>query len=116
MDFSKWNKIAKGEDRTMKRVSELEMDRVYRIEDVRKSTTKYGDKVIACLEGNIYSYLPAKLSEALLAEDEIGLIELGDEVRNTLVGLRCLPPRGRMNPVEFLKKNLPEDAGSILNK
>ena len=61
MDYTKWNKIGRGEDRSVKKITELELDRLYRIESIRKTSTKYGEKVTICLEGNIFCYLPAKL-------------------------------------------------------
>lgn len=103
MNFNKWNTIAKGEQRNMKRISELELHRQYAIEGIQKTTTKYGDKVTVCLEGNIYSYLPAKLSDAMLKDDEAGLKEFREELAVSTIKLRRLEPRGRYNPVEFLR-------------
>lgn len=102
MDFNRWNQIARGESRTLKRISELAMDRLYRIEGVHKTTTKYGEKITVNLEGKIFCYLPAKLSEALLSEQEVGLRELQSELKIGPVNLRRLEPRGRSNPVEFV--------------
>ena len=76
MDFNKWNTIGKGEQRTLKKISELEIDRTYVLQSIQRTVTKYGDKITVGLQGNIYCYLPAKLSEALLANDEAGLKEV----------------------------------------
>lgn len=103
MNFTKWNLIARGEQRNMKRISELELGRAYAIESIQKTTTKFGEKVIVCLEGNFYSYLPAKLSEALLNDDEAGLKEIREELSLSTVKLRRLESRGRYNPVEFVR-------------
>ena len=103
MDYTKWNTVAKGEERTMKRISELELGRLYEIENIRKTSTKYGDKVTVGLEGKIFCYLPAKLSEALLENDGAGLLEFEVELQNVTVRLRRLPARGRFNPVEFVR-------------
>ena len=108
MNYTKWNAIAKGEERIKKRISELEMDRTYRIESIQKTTTKYGDKVTVGIEGMVFCYLHVKLCEALLADDEAGIREIDAEIKNASVSLRRLPPWGRLIPVEFVR-NLPND-------
>lgn len=102
MDFNRWNRIAHGESRTMKRISELAMNRLYRIEGIQKTITKYGEKITVNLEGKIFCYLPAKLSEALLSEEEVGLLEVQAELKIGPINLRRLEPIGRSNPVEFV--------------
>lgn len=102
MDFNKWNSFGKGEQRTLKKVSDLEINRTYLLQCIHKTITKYGNKITVGLEGDIYCYLPAKLSEALLANDEAGLQEVKEEQEKGTVGLRRLPQRGRFNPVEFV--------------
>lgn len=102
MDFSKWNKIAKGEQRNLKKCSELEVGKLYLIEDIRKTTTKYGDKVTVNLEGDIYCYLPVKLSEALLDNDQAGLLGMQAELQTGPINLRRFEARGRLIPVEFV--------------
>ena len=103
MDFTEWNTIAKGEHRNMKRISELEINKAYVIENIHQVTTKYCSKVTVALEGNIYRYLPARLSDALLKDNEAGLTEIREELAVSTVKLRRLEPRGRYNPVEFLR-------------
>lgn len=110
MDFNKWNKIGKGEQRNLKSCSELEVGRLYRIENIRKTTTKYGDRVTVNLEGNIFCYLPAKLSEALLENDQAGVIGMQAELQNGPINLRRFEARGRLIPVEFVP-DLPDMAG-----
>ena len=102
MDFNKWNTIGKGEQRTLKKISELEIDRTYVLQSIQRTATKYGDKITVGLQGNIYCYLPAKLSDSLLANDEAGLQEIRKEQEKLSVGSRRLPQRGRFNPVEFV--------------
>lgn len=102
MDFNRWNTIAKGEQRNLKKISDLELGRTYLVEGIQKTTTKYGLRITVGLEGNIYCYLPAKLSEALLAQEDAGLLEVKAESERGGVGLQRLPQRGRFNPVEFV--------------
>lgn len=102
MDFSKWNLIAKCEPRNLKKISELEIGQLYIIEDIKKYITKYGDKVAVNLEGNIYAYLPAKLSDALLKNEEAGVKEVQEELTKTGMYLRRLESHGRSNAVEFV--------------
>lgn len=113
MNFARWNRIGRGEERTLKKISELEVHQRYRVEDIRKTPTKYGDKVTVCLVGKIYCYLPAKLSELLLAEEEVGLIEIQTQLTKEPIYLRRLEPRGRFNPVEFLPE-VPEDMPDVV--
>lgn len=51
MDFNRWNTVGRGEERSLKKISELVVNQPYRIEDIRKTTTKYGEKVTVSLEG-----------------------------------------------------------------
>ena len=108
MNYTKWNTIAAGEDRNLKRIFELEMNKLYKIEYIRKTKTKYGDKVKVGLEGKLFCYLPVKLSEALLADNEAGMLEVDEEVKNATIGLQRLPQRGRLHPVAFVRL-LPDD-------
>ena len=110
MDFNRWNRIAKGEQRNLKKVADLEVDRLYRIENICKTTTRYGEKITIGLSGNIYCYLPAKLPEALLSNDEAGLKEIETELRNGPVNLRRFESRGKLTPIEFVP-DLPDMAG-----
>lgn len=102
MNYNKWNKIGKSEPRTLKKISELELNRLYIIEEIRQITTKYGEKVTVSLEGDIYCYLPAKLSTALLEKEEEGMKEIQQELTQSVVYLRRLEGRGRANAVEFV--------------
>ena len=99
MDFERLNAIAKGVRRTMKRVSELELNRPYLIEGLVRATTKYGTKVTADLEGNIYCYLPCRVSRDLLANEEQQLRIFQQQLQDTTVTLKRID--GRWNPIEF---------------
>lgn len=102
MDFNKWNKIARGEERTLKKISELEIGKAYQLEEIHKTPTKFGDKVTVCLTGKIYCYLPAKLSSSLLADEEAGVLEIINALKDGELFMRRLTPRGMFNPVEFI--------------
>lgn len=102
MDYNKWNKIGKSEPRTIKKISELELHQPYVIEEIREIMTKYGQKVTVSLEGDIYCYLPAKLSHALLQNEAGGLKEIQQEMAKNIIHLRRLEGRGRANAVEFV--------------
>ena len=67
--FARLNSVANNL-RTLKKISELQIDHLYIIEGIRKTTTKYGDKVVVELEGHIYCYLPARVSKELLTNDD----------------------------------------------
>ena len=99
--------VAKSGLRSVKKISELDLDRLYSIEGIRKSTTKYGDKVVVNLEGNIMCYLPARVSKELLSDEEAGLVDFEALLQSTSVSLRRLD--GPYNSIEFVV-NLPEDA------
>lgn len=106
MDFARWNTIARGEQRNLKKISELTEGRVYILSDIQKTTTKYGEKItVGLAEEKTYCYLPSKLSEALLKGDEEGFQEIRNQLESGAVGMRRLPQRGRFNPVEFVPIN-----------
>ena len=98
MNFDRLN-VARGGQRTLKRVSELEVDRPHLIAGLVKATTKYGTKVTADLEGNIYCYLPCRISRDLLANDEEQLKIFQQQLLETAVTLKRM--EGRWNPIEF---------------
>ena len=83
----------------MKKVCELELNRPYLIEGLMTSTTKYGTKVTADLEGNLYCYLPCRVSRDLLANDEQQLKTFQQQLLESAVTLKCI--EGRWNPIEF---------------
>lgn len=102
----KINSVAMGNQRELRKISDLEIDQVYVIEDIRKIKTQYGEKVIVELESNIYCYLPSRISKALLENGEECLIEIQERLTVTPVSLRRL--KGEYNPIEFLL-TLPEE-------
>lgn len=66
--FAKLNAVAMNL-KTLKKISDLEINRCYIVEAVKKVVTKYGEKIIVELENNIYCYLPARVSKELLANN-----------------------------------------------
>ena len=99
MNFDRLNAIARGGQRTMKRVSELELNQPYSIEGLVKATTKYGTKVTVDLEGNIYCYLPCRIFRDLLANDEEQLKIFQQQLLESSVRLKRL--EGRLTPIKF---------------
>lgn len=108
MNYNKWNKIGKSEPNTLKKISDLELGQLYVIREIRKTMTKYGEKVTVSLDGDVYCYLPAKLSHALLQNQEEGMKEIQQELAQGVLHLRRLEGRGRANAVEFVGSN-PDD-------
>ena len=99
MNFDRLNAIARGGQRTLKRVSELELNQPYLIEGLVKATTKYGTKVTVDLEGNIYCYLPCRISRDLLANDEEQLKIFQQQLLETAVTFERM--EGHWNTIEF---------------
>lgn len=107
MNLEKLNAIGRAkEQRTVKALSELELDQLYLIENIRKANTKFGEKIIVDLENKIYCYLPARVGKELLANNEEGLIEFKEQLEVSNISMRRL--KGRWNPVEFVI-TLPDD-------
>ena len=94
------NAIAKGNQRKLTKISDLEIDQAYVIENIKKIKTQYGDKVIVELASNIYCYLPSRVSKAFLENEEEDLIEFQERLTLTPISLRRL--KGEYNPIEFL--------------
>lgn len=103
MDFVKLNSIAKCSQRQILKISELVEDRLYSIEDIRKINTQFGEKVIVDLESNTYCYLPARVSKALLQNNEEQLMHFQKELKKSPYSLRKL--EGDFTPIEFLKND-----------
>lgn len=113
MDFQRLNNLAKGY--TCVPISELNLDKQYAIENIRKvKTTEYGEKVVVDLEGDIFSYLPRRISLDLLANDEKGLKQFQEQLEFSNILFRRLPGRGRWNPVEFITV-FPDDPTNLIN-
>lgn len=110
MNFDRLNAVAKGEHRTVKKISELVLNQLYSIQNIRKATTRYGEKVIVDIEDDVYCYLPARVGKELLADGEEGLREFLSQLEVSEVCIRRI--EGRFNPIEFLIK-LPEDPQEV---
>ena len=83
----------------MKKISELEMNRKYKIEYIQRTETNDGDMLTVGLEGKIFCYLPTHMSKVLLANGEAYMREVDVEVQTATLGLRRLPQHGRIYPV-----------------
>lgn len=107
--FARLNSVANNL-RTLKKISELQINRLYIIEGLRKITTKFGEKVIVELEDHVYCYLPARVSKELLANDEAVFKDFQTRLETTSVSLRRLD--GPYNPIEFVATPVPPPADS----
>lgn len=110
MDFERLNNVAKGP--TCVPIAELDLDRKYQICDIRKVRTReYGEKVVVDLEGDIFSYLPNRLSVDLLQNNEAELKKFQQQLETATVFLYRLPGKGRWHPIEF-EVQYPDDPGN----
>ena len=100
MDFRKLNSIAKLKRRTLRKISDLDLEVDYNIENIRKVATKYGEKVVVDLEENSCCYLPHRVSNELLSEDERGFQGFKEQLKESTVKLRRLD--GQWNPIRFI--------------
>lgn len=107
MDLEKLNIISRANhQRTCKTISDLQVDQLYMIENIRKCNTKFGEKVVVDLENQIYCYLSSRVSKELLSNDEEGFTEFKKQLEVSNISMRRL--QGRWNPVEFVMI-LPDD-------
>ena len=68
MDFL--NALAKSASLPVKSLKELELGREYPINEVKKTFTKYGEKVRLILDNSFVVYLPNKVSKYLVENQE----------------------------------------------
>ena len=112
MNLEKLNVVGRAQDyKTCKALSDLVLDQLYVIENIRKANTKFGAKVIVDLKDNFYCYLPARVSKELLSQDEAGLNEFKEQLECSEVSIRRL--KGRYNPIEFVINLLDENFGDL---
>lgn len=97
----KINAIARGNQRSLIKISDLEINHPYVIENMRKIKTQFGVKVIVELESDIYCYLPSRVSKALLENEEEGLTEFKERLTLAPTYLRRTK-EADYNPIEFL--------------
>ena len=109
MDLRKLNMVAKNTNQsTLNKISELSLLHDYVIENIRKVNTKFGRNVIVELEGDIYCYLPSRVSTQLLSNGEQGLIEFKEHFMTSTIKMRRLD--GPWNIVKFNIGDLHENA------
>ena len=70
MDFSKLNTIARGGFLPTKRLVDLTKGQRYMVTNMKEVTTKYGKKVVAELENEFDVFMPNRVSETLLQDDD----------------------------------------------
>lgn len=64
------NALAKTPSLPTKSLKELEVNKQYAINDVRRTFTKYGEKVKLTLEDSFIVYLPSKVNKYLVENQE----------------------------------------------
>lgn len=97
MNLEEINKLAKGDLREQKRVPDLEENRLYTVEDLRIHNTRYGKKCVIDLDGDIFVYLPAKLSKRLVEDYDKEFVGFLNRVKK---GLNVMRIPGEAN-IEF---------------
>ena len=70
MDLYKLNEIARGGFLPTKRLTDLTKGQRYMLTNLKEVNTKYGKKVIAELESEFDVFMPNRVSEALLQDDD----------------------------------------------
>lgn len=60
--MDKINEVAVGDKKKVKKISDMEVNHLYTIEDIKNVTTTFGEKVILVLENDEICYLPARVS------------------------------------------------------
>ncbi|XP_023317288.1 uncharacterized protein LOC111694218 [Trichogramma pretiosum] len=68
MDFKKINQLAKSKATylPLKKVTDLMVDRDYKVTAIKKAVTKYGPKILLQLNQEFQMFLPKQVSDALL--------------------------------------------------
>ena len=102
MDFSKLNKTALNKDfLPPKKHSEVELNKIYEINDIKKARTTYGMRFFVTIENKFTVFLPQRMPK-LLQEDESLYLETREACTNGGVAMQYLG--GRYNLIEFVKK------------
>ena len=65
MNFSEINKIARGGFLPTKKIIDLEKGHPYMVTALKQVTTKFGQKIVAELDGEFDVFLPKRISDAL---------------------------------------------------
>lgn len=102
MDINKLNKVALEGNGLLKRMSELKIGQLYRIESIQKTKTTYGDKVTVNLEDGSFTFLPSHVSKELLDNAEAGLQDFQEKLTSNSISFRRFQPLGKLNPIEFV--------------
>lgn len=101
MNFDQLNEIAMGANRTKVKFADLIENQLYEIESVRMVKTKaYGYKVIADLPDETFVFLPKRVGDRLLDNNEFGLKKFQSKLCESKIHLRRLA--GSWNQMEFV--------------
>lgn len=89
MDFSALNKVGATDWLPKKSLSELTVDEIYAVTQLKQVTTKYGRKVVAELRTEFQIFLPTRICEAILKNKKFfeEMIEAADDRKLTLTYL-----------------------------
>lgn len=101
--MEKFNNLGKGNPRNNRKISDMVVNHLYKIEGARKTKTAFGEKVVLDLENNEFCFLPARFTEKMLDDEESGLKEFQDSLRDVSQSIRRLPGKlGRSWPIDFV--------------
>lgn len=100
MEFTKINIISRCEDYLpTKKLSELEVDKVYRVTDIKSVKAKYGKTIIVSIDNAFSVFLPSRIVTILL-DNQKDLEDMMNAANENHLGLRFLG--GKYNQFEFL--------------
>lgn len=89
MNFERINRVLSSTSgRELTKLSDLEVGRFYRVDNIRKVDTRYGPKVVADIENNQYVYLPARASEEILMDESAQFNAMLRQLRNARLFLK----------------------------
>ena len=72
MDFATLNKVARLDEMLpTKKMSDLELNVDYLISEVKEVKTRYGDKLLVCINNEFNVFLPLRLSKTLTENPEL---------------------------------------------
>lgn len=99
MDFSKINKVGRMEHfLPTKKITELNQQKTYKVTNIKLVNTKFGERIVASIEGEFNIFLPARIAKNL-QEDEQQMELLNKAIAENVLHLRYLG--GKYNNCEF---------------
>ncbi|CAG5100655.1 Protein of unknown function [Cotesia congregata] len=100
MDYSKVNVIGRCEDfLPSKKLSELEVNNIYTISDVKSVKANYGNTIIVSIDNEFSVFLPSRVAKILLDDPKL-LEDMIKNAKENHLGLNYLG--GKYNQFEFV--------------